>query len=131
MIKTTELRLGNLFMVPAHKNLIASVTEIREDYVVCKGGNLNFLLASVEPIPLTTEFLLKLDFVLLTNRWQALEDCLQKKHDLLNFNIYPNFKIIDIKYGNCGSTRILTVKYIHQLQNLFFSLTGEELQIKL
>ena len=75
----------------------------------------------VEPIPLTEEWLLKLGF---------------KKTEWDNFNSYRlmignnDYTIVLYSDGNCEVGDIITCKieYVHQLQNLYFALTGEELK---
>ena len=33
-------------------------------------------------------------------------------------------------FANCNKIRWIKIKYVHQLQNIYFALTGEELTIK-
>lgn len=68
----------------------------------------------VSPIPLTEEWLLKFGF--------------EKKRDFFHLD-YESFCIFLDKKGyythiNCGN---LYIKHVHQLQNLYFALTGKEL----
>lgn len=71
----------------------------------------------IEPIPLTDEWLEKFGFNKFPN---------QKKYDM------DNFWACGLRNGNEWHFEDLEcfVKYVHQLQNLFFALTGEELTIK-
>ena len=68
----------------------------------------------IEPIPLTEEWLLKFGF---------------KK----NSEFYENGKVILIEENNSFHLAFLncsSIKYVHQLQNLYFALCGEELQLQ-
>lgn len=71
-----------------------------------------------EPIPLTEEWLIKLGF---------------EKN--ITTDLYPTFSY-DILNVNDGIIYVLNygfvshIKYAHQLQNLYFTLTGEELKLK-
>ena len=79
------------------------------------------LTSEVEPIPLTEEWLLKVG---------------------LNFNntfgfssnkicVFNNLKRVNIHYDKFSCDyEFVCPKYVHQLQNLYFALTGEELEIK-
>ena len=75
------------------------------------------------PIPLTEEILLKLGFK-------------QNEQFKTNFKFYfkDNEIEINIYNGNNNSwlndRYVINLKYVHQLQNLYFSLCGEELTFK-
>jgi hypothetical protein len=72
--------------------------------------------AVYEPIPLTEEWLLKFGF----EEWD--KNAWQKGFDL---SIH---KIDSIFWYNNNGINVL-IKYVHQLQNLCFALTGEELTL--
>jgi hypothetical protein len=75
-----------------------------------------------QPIPITEEWLVKFGFGLDGEGWYWL----RKKDHITphgySFNYYGNFLEID-------ELRISKIEFVHQLQNLYFALTGEELQI--
>jgi len=109
MIESKELRIGNLTDT-------GIVVEILEDkfYVHDGESSLSSVWDVIKPIPLTEEWLVK--FGLLNNsRLQFLN-----KHDS-NGKYYKGLDAFAYK---------LEVKHVHQLQNLYFALTGEELKIK-
>jgi hypothetical protein len=66
------------------------------------------------PIPLTEEWLLKFGFEI-TNNFQTKD----------RFQTHKQDGIIWFEYGYIS----IELKYVHQLQNLYFALTGEELTI--
>jgi hypothetical protein len=112
-IKSNELRVGNYGIKNGTQNelVIASPSIISAMFV----GKFPCL----KPIPLTEEWLIKFGF----------------KHDeILStyvFNgsfgfIENNYTKLGIEYGAIWTE----CKYVHQLQNIIFALTGEELTIK-
>jgi len=126
-MKATELRIGNYILISilqrdgSFKNELFSVnaTTIRdaEHY----GNEWN-----AEPIPLTEEWLLKFGFELyegemigetsMNDNWTL---------GLFKINAWGNGWLFywDDKWDN-------RIQYVHQLQNLYFALTNEELTIK-
>lgn len=93
-------------------------------------GGANFVLEDYQPIPLTEEWLVKFGF------WNEVMDW------YLDYKIGFNKDTlqVDREYSNEGEWEIstlypaskwlTTIKYVHQLQNLFFALTNKELIIK-
>ncbi len=75
----------------------------------------------INPIPLTKELVLKCGFeeefggIIYYNRNRGIE-----------FNFSNGWCMASI-----GEYEITSVKYLHQLQNLYFALTGEDLEINL
>lgn len=105
MIQANELRVGNL----VHDN-IGGVLKI-------KGISTESDLTHIRPIPLTEEWLIELGF---------------------DFFLYISDNGITFRFEKIGSdwichiddSIILEIKYVHQLQNLYFALRGQELTIK-
>ncbi|KAA2223021.1 hypothetical protein [Chryseobacterium sediminis] len=125
MIAPQELRLGNLI---GYDGKIFKVKEIRNYIIVCDRGkgNVDFTSKEIEPIELTEEWLLKFGFE------KKAEHNL--KLDVLTRSIihaYTHGKV-EIELGNRSgySFGYPEVQFVHQLQNLYFALTGEELTIK-
>ena len=114
-MKANELRLGNFVYDEADMLVPIHIVHIEED-------NTSWL----RPIPLTKEWLLKFGFE-------------EPKHtpiysieikfdsdfiDYLDYNLEE--KTVSLSYDFCG----INCFYVHQLQNLYFALTGEELPLK-
>lgn len=127
-MKSTDLRIGNLITSKQWKGAHSiSGIELTEDGFDLKvNGYVHRYEPSVyfdiEPIPLTEEWLLKLGFEkeetgIYTEKW-----FLYKKDDFVLHwrNQYPEF----------GWLESIEIKYVHQLQNLFYALTGTELEIR-
>lgn len=118
-MKAEELRIGNL--LETTNNGIAHVTwGVIKDI---ESGDRYY-----KPIPLTEEWLIKFGFksqsdFFIEKNYYTLK--LPKKI----FDYDNSLTVCDknIIFGYYGSIKI---EYVHQLQNLFFSLTGEELEIK-
>lgn len=123
MINANELRIGNIvYYDSAEGDLLTNRIDwqdlkwVSEDE---KGFNLVH-----SPIPLTEEILLKAGFEKVSNESEAL------KYSLNGFDLvftYDEWTWSPIQGAKIGTN----IKYIHQLQNLYFALTGEELKIEL
>ena len=141
-MKANELRIGNY--VYNKTDGVIKVEEINDDGI---NGEFDLCWASyyfeptyagvekdlIEPILLTEEWLLR--FGAIDNNKDE-----RKKYNFKEINWYFGF------IGNYGDFRIyqytdnfkywldqyktIEIKYVHQLQNLYFAITGEELKIK-
>jgi hypothetical protein len=103
-----ELRVGNL--------LYNGFNELIEVKNISHYNTSGFLLETLKPIELTYQWLDKLGFEFKDagdfGHYYSLED----------FDLDENYQPIDF---DC-----IEIKYVHQLQNLYFALTGQELEIK-
>jgi hypothetical protein len=118
-MKASDLRIGN-YLNGKQGHVI--VTEIRTNNSVKILDNTSSFYVGIclQPIELTKEWLLNFGF--------------EKKYDDLNWYIKGNYcfsflKELDlivfkIKFQTIG---ICTIKYVHEAQNIYFALTGEEL----
>src|SRR4051794_6996381 len=151
MIEANELRLGNIVTwnprlthpnntLPPMQVEVASILPDRISYVfpnienrvepfeddVAQNGVRVKLLEELEPISLTKEILVNSGFEenggIITS--SHFEKCgLQLKQN------GEHFEIVTSKVPHAASP--VPIKYFHQLQNLYFAWTGEELEIKL
>jgi len=116
-MKANELRIGNYLK---YKNLDkffrVSIIDTTETVTIC----------NAKPIPLTEEWLLKFGFkTTISNKDSGykqfgLRECKFDFMFTLECNGNPEFFL-----ENVG----LDILYVHQLQNLYFSLTGKELTV--
>lgn len=134
MIKPNELRIGNLLDWHCD-NLCAGegyVAEINEQGFRFVGNNgchpHGDEYDEIKPIPLTPEWLDHLDI--------KYSDGLGYSYPFAeNFNLYLTkrvFKSVEctiMQYSE-GDERLAHIEYVHQFQNLYFALTGKELEIK-
>jgi hypothetical protein len=127
-MKANELRIGNLFILPNGDIGKISYHEIRLMVVAIEKPD-------YQPIPLTEEWLLKFGFVQSSNNLGNTFHILKKDGVIVMLTI-EHWTNIDInsKYHNHWHCEYLLnghkLQYLHQLQNLYFALTGEELTIK-
>ena len=137
-MNSNELRIGNLVYIPK-TDQIAEISLIAQEFeknafigvnkdVIGIGG---LLLKDIEPIPLTEEWLLKFGFYkfrknkfrIKITTFAILEIDIEREDKLKCFIVKSDF---------FRDERIVfrIIKYVHQLQNLYFALIGEELEIK-
>lgn len=123
-MKVEELRIGNLLRDKVTKTELRVIKLTEQDIVTYVIDRSMFPLLDgwgAEPIPLTEEWKLKFGF---------------EKTEWDNFNSYRlmignnDYTIVLYSDGNCEVGDIITCKieYVHQLQNLYFALKGEELK---
>ena len=114
-MKANELRLGN-YVVSNEENCLwqKALYEI-DRWTLAK--ILKYSIKGLEPIPLTEDWLLKFGFE-------------KKYNEYYLGDIIICEEINDFKFGYDFYEDILELKHVHQLQNLYHALTGEELTIK-
>ena len=125
-MKASDLRIGNL----VRNNMNGEI--IKPCDVLCDGINtddiegLNY--AFIEPIPLTEEWLMRFGF----------EKINSELTNIAPLNLRCTFNLPNTPFSFCQGKLILTTgtgdfcvntEYVHQLQNLYFALTSEELTI--
>jgi hypothetical protein len=118
-MKAEELRCGNWVMTPIYKEFRATPKTL---YRLFKDED------SVQPIPLTGEWLVKFGFEY-DKAWEGKVYVKQMGYGAAYyFSLYHNTMFKDIPAG-CNEFHTTEIMYVHQLQNLYFALTGEELTI--
>jgi hypothetical protein len=134
-MKATELRVNNWYMsvkfnIPGRCEL-TDFTQL--DYMSDGAYDDPPIDEVFEPIPLTEEWLLKFGFCIYYDSYvrhsgrKTIEISLDAQADESGdvWIGYSNDIGIDIQ-----TISLCEIKYVHQLQNLYFALTGEELTIK-
>lgn len=132
-MKPEELRIGNYLTL--FENDILKIEQIKKDCDNYQGYAIYFTNGdssslvyddSLKPIPLTEEWLIRFGFKYEGRDYFAIETFL--KEDFVITREQDSFCFPYEDYvGNDVDTYI---KYAHQLQNLYFALTGKELTIK-
>jgi hypothetical protein len=117
-----ELRIGNL----VNFGCISGIYPSQNSYQIIFGG-LSVEVENIKPIQLTEEWLLKFGFEKLVNNKKC--NLYHQKDSRFLFALSKN-NVRHVTILN-ESTHIVNTafKYVHQLQNLYFALTGEELSI--
>jgi len=120
-MKASELRIGNLVNGPK-QNAAYPVIEISELSVRIQFDNGNdwYGRDQLHGIPLTEEWLLKFGF----EDHKVFDNLIGYKKNEVEIHVYEElFCLANNEYAK-------SLNYLHQLQNLYFALTGEELTIK-
>ncbi len=125
----TELRIGNL-VYPIHLDGEAVVMGIGIDGLRLhqRGDDsktsfvANDVKHRLEPIPLTEKWLLSLGFNSIDFVHDGLEDNGYYEPEM-EFSLNRSFQFSEYH-------KRIDLQYVHQLQNLYFALTGKELIIK-
>lgn len=112
MIDAKELRIGNVFK----EGKVCAIPMDSDEQVVL--FDIGVMLDELTPIPLTPEI------------WKNIK--------LVSFDFAENFSCyieydgtVLIEQYHEGQEELKHIKYLHQLQNLCFALTGKELEINL
>lgn len=120
MIEVKELRIGN-YVQPKNNSgkeaTVGTVFAIGSYLVSVNGNNNQYDYHQIEPVQITEDILSKCEFVK-----QEYNDTVVYYNPLMTLDAY--FRLNIDGYN-------IEVKYLHQLQNLYFYLTGEELEVKL
>ena len=125
-MEAKELRIGNYIHPLLDKKEVAEICYIGEnDFGYERLSDKEYFQGnSIKPIPLTEEWLVKFGFELEDEKiyyhLDSYEDIYITKTSY-SFSIYNATHFTNIKQG---------IKHVHQLQNLYFALTNEELTIK-
>lgn len=121
-----ELRIGNWVMYKPINTLIKVglliLGEIQESNSINNKSDF-------EPIPLTEEILLKCGASIVLGTYNYYISLWEIKSEI-HFELFRDGYVCVI-YSSTGSVVPNDIEYLHQLQNLFYSLVGEELQINL
>jgi hypothetical protein len=113
-MKANELRIGNWIEHNQYPNDTV-IIRIEDGKHIDEAIRLN-----ANPLPLTEEWLIMFGFDKNTDNGDFKgNDCYFTHDNLKRCISLPNFIYDGIK-----------IKYVHQLQNLYFALTGEELEVK-
>lgn len=122
MINANELRIGNIIRDEHGTVHIIDKYDFIEELTIY-----GFNFEKCNPIPLTEEWLLKFGFENKNEYFDIVtysnEICISLKDE--EFSLY--IRIDEDSYYSFEWTKI---NFVHQLQNLYFALTGKELELK-
>jgi len=77
-----------------------------------------------KPIPITEDWLVNLGFVQPKDKFDYYKD------DLIEVCVQDDTVHVWVLYSVGSAIQVFHIQYIHQLQNLYFSLSGKELELK-
>jgi hypothetical protein len=134
MIKANELMIGNRILVDRvndelpWETTVIGVEEFQVTVAIIPRGGTSVNPEEIHPIPITPEWLERCGFE------YKEPHCIKRPLSIAkNFYRdgtwnYDGF-VLRHKFEDC--MQVLVIKYLHQLQNLYFALTGTEITIKL
>ncbi len=132
-IEAGELRLRNYILLNGSPYYVTGIYPdcIRLDHELDESSTtIKINDAQLQPIPLTPEILGNCGFVITDTR---PDDCYGKVYSL-TYNSKLGNKEFTVFNSPCGYVTGVSdnrVYYLHSLMNLFFSLTGSELDVKM
>lgn len=139
-LKCTDLRIGNFLK---YNNKIIEVFGLRPRYVEYYDED-EFLVGDnpgyFEPIELTEEVLLKVGFELMNTKkhkgFELVREIENNVYEFFVFKIFNDDTLLNIRKQQGGGFEYgeftkRGIKYLHQLQNAYYLLTNEELEVKL
>jgi hypothetical protein len=123
-MKANELRIGNYVydtLGKVNKIDLEAIT-----YIVKEPHN------QVKPIPITEEWLLKFDMELTDGFSSSRKLYLNNyENDISKITYSPKEGLLRLSNGHTKGTMLIPhIKYVNQLQNIYFALTGKELTFK-
>lgn len=136
-MKATELRIGSIIRFTPDKSEFTIDESIQElDDGLYEGFYIDSInICNFEPIPLTEEWLIKFGFDINRLEVGCLKVSSYKTYEEKELEIWNTDNGIELMINNepndiCLFFSLKNIKYVHQLQNLYFALTGLELSIK-
>jgi hypothetical protein len=128
-MKVNELRIGNYVNDRLHREVI--IKEIREEHLIfylSNGSKIKHNIKTFEPIEMNREWLMNFGFI------EDEKEELILKNDLASIVQTCFMGLWLIRVDMIGRTETITMLnedflYVHQLQNLYFALTGAELKL--
>jgi hypothetical protein len=138
-VTASELRIGNLLecfgireVVAIKKNKVKIENETEKGQFILEWTSVKSL--SLKPIPLTEDWLLKFGFNCINRPKMAFK--------LYHNEVNADYSSLILKqvgnnpiWGYAGNNRwtinsfTVEIKYVHQLQNIYFTLTGSDLKV--
>lgn len=126
MIKANELRIGNWVDFSGKYFQVHTLSRKRLQISGVGIGGEVFEYTNINPIPLTPEILVKCGFEKDRNGWQKIDSQFS-----LTENLFPCWLDRMLWPGGIPNFDNVSLNCVHQLQNLYYCLCGEELNIQL
>ena len=132
-MEAKELRLGNYINYLGVATIVESIAGIEQSYVATKSSGI-MPINSFNPIPLTKEWLLKFGFQRHDQGSVSAQFSYGTNPVTQDYLIYLKWiKDYENDYHLNGfpfyQNGYFEIKHVHQLQNLIFTLCGEELKL--
>lgn len=115
-----ELRIGNIIKHSLTECVVESIFNCENIDVSNEYEEWNALLDECKPIPLTEEWLIKFGFEKTKGYVFKIDKFSLFDHNYDQVNLFLQL--------NSPNVPLIHIKFVHQLQNLYFALTGKELK---
>ena len=129
-MKAEELRLNNMIIdrwgAVATVDTIGFESTVRISTATYKSESCS--INDCQPIPLTEEWLVKLGFIKSPAANSIYRSIPELKAEI-HFEFFRG-GLVCVLYCSTGSFIPNDIKFVHQLQNLYFAVLGEELEVK-
>jgi hypothetical protein len=129
-MKSSELRIGNITSMGIVYLIEDDIFRVKNN----EGDSLKNTFADIQPIKLTPEWLNKSELEKLGERniWQKgrFSILYQSYHDPYGQLCKDKFYFLTIDMDKNVVITSFKIEYVHNLQNIYFSLEGEELTFK-
>ena len=128
-MRANELRIWNYVRFYATESIITAINNNDEENSYVDVASYNDIpIEDLNPIPLTEEWLVKFGFIKIKylNEYFVQEIGYKFNDMILRYGSFDGHRF----YFDFANEKVINVKHVNQLQNLYFALTGEELTIK-
>jgi hypothetical protein len=127
-IKATELRIGNYIKLMFNYEDYEAIQVTSDELVMVDKKK-----ADYEPLPLTEEWLFKFGFNHIDKSDNDYITYTDSNHEYyLQLDVRRKdgkYSILDNSFDDLRDFSMVDIMYVHQLQNMYFALTGEELTL--
>ena len=128
-MKASELRIGNYIKLMFNYEDYETI-QVTSDELV----SVDKKQADYEPLPLTEEWLYKFGFKDIDKGDNDYITYTDPNHDYyLQLDVRRKggkYSILDNSFNDLRDFSMVDIMYVHQLQNIYFALTNEDLQLK-
>lgn len=131
-----EIRIGNIFLHNSNwsnenEQMVEHEFRFTADHWYWLGESL-FDLDNISPVPLTKEWLLKFDFIKDKDRESWFVD-IENGYNRFDLMFFDGVVYLKSRYSpeKLDVQALPHIKFVHQIQNLYFALTGKELEVEL
>lgn len=127
-MNTRELMMGNLLQIEGNPVEVIKIFEIHLEVHSDIFQFWDVEIEEVEPIPLTEEWLVRMGFTYTNSKFADYPRLLSIQ---ISNTEYLQFEDDEFFIASLSGHQVVTLwnqpKYVHQIQNLYFALTKEEL----
>ena len=124
--KEKQYRIGNLIK---YDGRVFEIDSIAKEFPTLNTEEFGIGVVdwnNIKPIPLTKQLLLKCGFKHVHTGWFEINSF---GSEFMHFNVCAS-GAVSVDNGGDSEIVIADLKFIHQLQNLYFAITGKELELK-